>query len=513
MWLIGYSLLLIPVYCIVAWLWTGWKAGSIHAPTLKSAFPAEEYDNNVHQYPCQPRRLHLAQATNVDRNHKLNMTLSFSLDSACSHSIVPVVRYGQSFLSQREVRATDPPLQFQYTSEHSNGVFVSDLIYHIVLTDLEAGSRLYWYQILVLQTGTVSLMASSRRALRPVVDAILGETATYRFKTPPLAGQPTAIALVGDLGQTVNSSRTMAQIWRARLALHQPISNLIIAGDMSYADSDPQRWVSWFDLMEPLLRIMPISVAAGNHEIECDNTTRDIFQQYENYFRNPNRVASASTRPVSEQYLDTLWHRSCSTPSSFLGYYVYGNSFYSYQHGLSHIIVLNSYTFSTEGSPQYTWLARELQQVNRQQTPWLIVVFHSPLYTTFLGHIDEPQALQMKKAMEPLFIRYGVNIIVSGHDHAYMRTRSLKFGQVDPMGKSPIYLTLGAGGNREGHAPGFRDEASAEDWVAVRTLDDFGYGHLLMENATHAHFTWVRDGISMDDAFQDQIWLENKRHA
>lgn len=95
----------------------------------------------------------------------------------------------------------------------------------------------------------------------------------------------------------------------------------------------------------------------------------------------------------------------------------------------------------------------------------------------------------------------------TGHDHAYMRTHPLAFGQVDPSGKAPVYLTLGAGGNREGHAQGYRDE-SQEPWVAKRTLQDFGYGHLYIPNATHARFQWVRDNTS-ENHFEDIVWFRN----
>jgi hypothetical protein len=251
-------------------------------------------------------------------------------------------------------------------------------------------------------------------------------------------------------------------------------------------------------------------VAVGNHEIECDTTNLRPFVPYESYFLNPNRIQAADIQPIAEDYKKTLWHQSCSTPSEMLGSYDYGNAFYSYQHGLAHIIVLNSYGNSSVGSSQYQWLEEELQhKVNRSAAPWIIVSFHSPLYTTFLGHVNERQSMNMKNAMEPLFNKYNVNLVISGHDHGYMRTHSLGVnGQVDPSGNAPVYLTLGAGGNREHHAPGYRNDEQ-EEWVAARSLVDYGYGNLFLRNATHASFTWVRDGIT-EGGVHDIVWLVNK---
>jgi hypothetical protein len=484
--------------------------------STEPAFPGHLYTKvNEFHYPCQPRRLHLAQATNVDHaTARIAMTVSFLVPAECRDAL-PAVTYGKSFFTEGVVPAGDP-LAFNYTSSQSDGLFSSDLIYHVELPTLEAGQIQYWYKIIVKMQGiTVTASSMNARALRASAERKVGETPTYRFTTPPLPGRPTSLALVGDLGQTTNSARTMMHIWRAASLGNSNNHNnnnaptqVIIAGDMSYADSDPNRWNSWFDVMEPLLRTTPVHVAAGNHEIECNTDTNEIFVPYENYFKNPNRIQRAEMRPVSDTYRKTLWHESCATPSDFLGQYVYGNSFYSYHQGLLHIIVLNSYTFSTEGSPQYIWLEEELRtKFDRHTTPWLLVVFHAPLYTTFVGHANERESMQMKKAMEPLFIQYGVNWVVSGHDHAYMRTTSVKYGHVDPTGRAPIYFTLGAGGNREEHSAGYLKD-TPEPWVAARTLQDYGYGALVVPNATHAHFHWVRDGVSIE-GIQDSVWMLN----
>ncbi len=114
----------------------------------------------------------------------------------------------------------------------------------------------------------------------------------------------------------------------------------------------------------------------------------------------------------------------------------------------------------------------------------------------------------MKEAMEPLFIKYNVNLVVSGHDHAYMRTLPMAFGKPDPSGSSPVYLTVGAGGNREGHIKGFRHR-HPEVWVAKRDRWEYGYANLQIANITHALLEWVRDGTT-SDGIHDRVWLINQ---
>lgn len=484
----------------------------------KSAFPSSLHDPRndlkssvaAHAY-CLPKGIHLSQANNVQSDGKLNITVSFMLDfDYCGHA-KPQVVYGRGFLSEGCVPGTNP-LQFNYTSKLTDGLYQSDFIYHVEIPDLSAGRQVYWYKIVVQE--------ECPKDRNPQIFFISGdslcrqtETEVHTFWTPPLGGQPTTLALIGDLGQTENSTKTMAHIWHASKTdnrfVQNPVTQLLIVGDLSYADSDSSRWPSWFATMEPLLRSTLLHVAAGNHEIECNTETLDVFVPYEHYFRVPNRLGNADLEPITDDYRRTFWNGECHGPSDFEGHYLYGNSFYAYTHGLAKVIVLNSYTDTRINSTQYLFLERELQLANRERdvTPWLIVAFHSPLYTTFRGHVNEGESVRMRVAMEPLFLDYKVNLIVSGHDHAYMRTHPMYNGNVVPDGRAPIYLTLGAGGNREQHAPGYRN-TKPESWVAKRDISEYGYGHLFLPNATHCRLTWVRDGTTTMGE-HDSVWIRN----
>lgn len=74
-------------------------------------------------------------------------------------------------------------------------------------------------------------------------------------------------------------------------------------------------------------------------------------------------------------------------------------------------------------------------------------------------------------------------------------------------GKGPIYLTLGAGGNREQHSKGYI-HVTPEEWIVKRDDQEYGYGHLYLPNATDAQLHWVRDGTT-EDGIRDSVWIEN----
>lgn len=480
----------------------------IPANLVESAFDTDLYHQlqvPYRDYTCLPQHIHISQASNVDHHrHKVNMTVSFTLDYRHCRDATPRVVYGHDW--HPEQVASGKRIQFNFTSSLTGELFESGWIYHVTLQNLDAGNKEYWYRI-VVDPG-VSTTARTKRQLRAMLTQ--EESPSLTFMTPPMPGSPTTIALIGDLGQTINSTKTMAHIHRAtKIAPYNPhpVSLVLIVGDMSYADSDPHRWPTWFELMEPLLRSTPIEVAAGNHEIECDNTTRLPFLPYEHYFANANRLGPAEIGAIDPNYRKTLWNQSCSTPSSFLGTYNYGNAFYQVQHGLAQIIVLSSYSDTRPSSVQYKWLEGVLKGIDRTVTPWIVVGFHCPLYTTFLGHNGEEQSVRMKKYMEPLFVSYGVNLIVAGHDHAYSRSYPVALDKRDPTDKAPVYLTLGAGGNREQHARDFL-HPDPEEWVAKRDRVEYGYGNWFIQNATHSHFNWVRDGTT-NEGVHDHVWFIN----
>ncbi len=191
-----------------------------------------------------------------------------------------------------------------------------------------------------------------------------------------------------------------------------------------------------------------------------------------------------------------------------MGTYDYGNAFYSFDYGLVKTIVLSTYSDSKRGSNQYNWLLHELKGTDRVQTPWLIVMMHNQFYTTFKGHNNEKETMVMRDAMEELFRKYQVNFVFSGHDHAYMRSKPMFLGKVDKSGKSPIYLIVGEGGNRENHSRSYLNE-EPEDWVGVRDKNVYGFGTMDFLNETFAHWNWIMDDLP-GDKFEDDVWFEHQ---
>ena len=71
-------------------------------------------------------------------------------------------------------------------------------------------------------------------------------------------------------------------------------------------------------------------------------------------------------------------------------------------------------------TPQYEWLKAEFKKVDREKTPWLIVIMHSPMYNSNSAHYMEGES--MRVAYESWFVENKVDIVIAGHVHAYERS-------------------------------------------------------------------------------------------
>jgi predicted phosphodiesterase len=129
--------------------------------------------------------------------------------------------------------------------------------------------------------------------------------------------------------------------------------------------------------------------------------------------------------------------------------------YYSFDYGGAHFVALDSNVTTLPGSAQYTWLEQDLAM---SAQPWTFVFFHHPLYTAgFLtkdGTRYDLANLSVRRNLAPLFERFGVDIVFSGHSHSYERTFPILQNRIMDQGQDPdfvipsgpIYVITGGGG-------------------------------------------------------------------
>jgi 3',5'-cyclic AMP phosphodiesterase CpdA len=96
-----------------------------------------------------------------------------------------------------------------------------------------------------------------------------------------------------------------------------------------------------------------------------------------------------------------------------------GATYYSFKKGNARFFVLDSDYMDPK---QLAWLEGQLKN-DADSRDWKICYFHHPLYSS--GKTHGP-ATDLRLLLEPLFIKYGVNVVFSGHEHVYERVQPQK---------------------------------------------------------------------------------------
>ena len=110
-----------------------------------------------------------------------------------------------------------------------------------------------------------------------------------------------------------------------------------------------------------------------------------------------------------------------------------GKEYYRFSKGNVAFYALNSNYMDKK---QLEWLEGELA---KDTSDWKIAFFHHPPYSSGGKHGSDKQ---LRVVVEPIFVKYGVNVVLAGHEHFYER--------IKPQ-KGIYYFISGAGGKlREG---------------------------------------------------------------
>ena len=94
-----------------------------------------------------------------------------------------------------------------------------------------------------------------------------------------------------------------------------------------------------------------------------------------------------------------------------------GEQYYTYKKGNVRFFALDSNYMNPQ---QLAWLEKELQNAG---SDWLICYFHHAMYSSAGFH---GSSNGLRRVLEPLFVKYGVQVVFAGHDHVYERVKPQK---------------------------------------------------------------------------------------
>jgi 3',5'-cyclic AMP phosphodiesterase CpdA len=168
--------------------------------------------------------------------------------------------------------------------------------------------------------------------------------------------------------------------------------------------------------------------------------------------------------------------------------------YYSFDYGNVHFVVLDSKALldaddAAASDGMFAWLCNDLSQTAQR---WKIVTCHHPPYST--GSYGSNRRVQTQ--LVPIFETYGVDLVLSGHQHNYQRSKPLRGGQVTTVEEGGIvYIVSGAGAAAK-HA------CDSADWLAFSICSvSYGLSNRITVTRDRLIIETVDDGGKVRDIY------------
>ena len=156
-------------------------------------------------------------------------------------------------------------------------------------------------------------------------------------------------------------------------------------------------------------------------------------QDFEKKFSDPYKKLLAD----KVKFYATLGNHDMALQVNYENFNMNGKEYYRFKKGNVAFYSLNSNYMEKK---QVEWLESELA---KDTSEWKVCFFHHPPYSSAKKHGSDGQ---LREVVEPIFLKYGVDVVLTGHDHVYER--------IKPQ-KGIYYFVSGAGGKlRSGDVDG-----------------------------------------------------------
>lgn len=176
------------------------------------------------------------------------------------------------------------------------------------------------------------------------------------------------------------------------------------------------QWARWLDGVSGMIDKIPLAPISGNHEDYTLDWKMTEPHTYLNMFTLPgNEVAG------------------------------FDEYFYSYDYGDVHFTVLDTQKDElAQFKPdlfarQLAWAEKDLAATDKK---WKVVLMHKHIFSFRVNGAFNDIA----ETFMPLFDKYNVDVVFTGHIHSYRRT--VPFYKGEPSEKGTIYISTGAAGER-----------------------------------------------------------------
>lgn len=248
----------------------------------------------------------------------------------------------------------------------------------------------------------------------------------------------------------------------------EDVDLFLLLGDNAYREGTDEQWqIAVFDLYGDILKRAAVWPTIGNHEMGfLGGSVASDVTEYQALVEGDDFV-----QPDRAPYMDIF---TLPMEGEAGGVASGTEQYYSFNYGNVHVISLDSQVTIRDDvlrEAMKDWLEADLSS---NASDWTVVIFHHPPYTrgshnsdNRLGGIDQP-IFDIREQFNPLFEEYGVDLVYSGHTHAYERSYYLSghTGLSDTFDAATHTELNGSGQSASGQG----DEAYTQ--ITVSGMDD-----------------------------------------
>lgn len=216
----------------------------------------------------------------------------------------------------------------------------------------------------------------------------------FYFRTAPTEGEARSVR-VWVLGDSGSGDERAEKVRDAYYRFNKgPAADLILSlGDAAYPDgTDAEYQEAFFEMYPDTLATTPVFPTPGNHDFNTD-----MGAPYFDIFSLPIDGKTGGVASGTESY-------------------------YSFNFANIHFVSLDTrLSDRLPGSEIYRWLIADLEA---NQQDWTIVFSHYPLYSKGRHNSDDIGSImaEFREYYTPIFETYGVDLVLSGHNHSYERS-------------------------------------------------------------------------------------------
>lgn len=204
-----------------------------------------------------------------------------------------------------------------------------------------------------------------------------GDTPAYKFRVNVPHDETFRFAAFGDTRDGHGVHRSIVEA-----VAREDVDFVINTGDMVAQGGVRKEWDRFFQIERPLLVDTPVLPAIGNH----DMGNGQFFRHY---------------------FLHDMWAGD--------------NRYFAHDWGNLRVVAVDSGVECRDGCEQYAFAERALRE-GAEKGMLMVIFLHHPPYSS--GNHGSDETIQ--RPIKELARRHGVELVLSGHDHNYERSKPIE---------------------------------------------------------------------------------------